>query len=619
VQGASQRFADTFDRVMSMHSLFKENWELFPLTPWQTEDSVTIFVADNDGLRGGAAPLNSSVRIHWRISTDCGQTWDVETFRPRGSTAFPTEPWNDKTMNFLGKEVDGLPGWRLDDEPWLGKGENAAESRGLTTEFNGYYSTIITLPDNGPYLGGSTLWPEGTVVEYFFTAEDSLMNLDTFPNRKALARNSLDLVETDPGREHDRREGWPFEAQVLPCPTWKQPLPVGQNDRILLVDCFGRRDYDLDVDTHFEREGIAVFPQVCQIYRETLDRLGLAYDFYRAGYGATRRSGAGIYSQPCRDTLSGGVIDYTGGMIRRYETSIWLFGEYNSKTLLDSCQVELSRFIDRDGIVFPESANLWIAGDDLCEDEELSDSALAPMSGLFWHDVAGLEPVTGGCPDDEGHAPPYRTYLSGGAGTVLQGAQVCGYWDCPVRHHPDDGVYAEASDPLLVYTPSVHEGECCASYLRHPSGSKVVLSLTGLELFSSVQERDCFAQAILGPSGFDVGIPDPRGNCELTVDVDGGVPATHPVVLYPNRPNPFNPSTLFSFSAPAGAHVELVVYDVAGRRVRVLARSAFTEGGRHEVLWDGRTDDGTLVASGVYFCHLVVGEERQTRKAVVLR
>ena len=70
-----------------------------------------------------------------------------------------------------------------------------------------------------------------------------------------------------------------------------------------------------------------------------------------------------------------------------------------------------------------------------------------------------------------------------------------------------------------------------------------------------------------------------------------------------NVPNPFNPKTRIRFELPQEGGVRLEVYDLVGRRVRTLLRGVFPEGS-HEVVWDGRSDAGTQLASGVYYCRL---------------
>ena len=88
--------------------------------------------------------------------------------------------------------------------------------------------------------------------------------------------------------------------------------------------------------------------------------------------------------------------------------------------------------------------------------------------------------------------------------------------------------------------------------------------------------------------------------------------------LYPNLPNPFNPTTLLSFDLPAAAPVRLQVLDGAGRVVRRLLDEA-RPAGLQRVVWDGRDDDGRPAASGTYFAHLVAGSERATRKMILVR
>ncbi|HEU4928257.1 MAG TPA: hypothetical protein VFU38_00385 [Candidatus Krumholzibacteria bacterium] len=43
------------------------------------------------------------------------------------------------------------------------------------------------------------------------------------------------------------------------------------------------------------------------------------------------------------------------------------------------------------------------------------------------------------------------------------------------------------------------------------------------------------------------------------------------------------------------------------------------EAGSHRIGWDGRSDNGTAVASGVYFCRMTVGSFSETRRMVLLR
>lgn len=69
--------------------------------------------------------------------------------------------------------------------------------------------------------------------------------------------------------------------------------------------------------------------------------------------------------------------------------------------------------------------------------------------------------------------------------------------------------------------------------------------------------------------------------------------------LHGAAPNPFNPRTTIAFDLERPGRARLVVYDLAGRQVRVLADETLGAG-RHEFIWDGVDQQGRRVASGVY-------------------
>ncbi len=86
-----------------------------------------------------------------------------------------------------------------------------------------------------------------------------------------------------------------------------------------------------------------------------------------------------------------------------------------------------------------------------------------------------------------------------------------------------------------------------------------------------------------------------------------------------NFPNPFNPMTTIAYELPAPARVSLTLYDIAGRHVRTLLDRTPLGAGRHEVLWDGRDDEGRSVASGVYLYRVEAGGEVDVRKMILLK
>ncbi len=88
--------------------------------------------------------------------------------------------------------------------------------------------------------------------------------------------------------------------------------------------------------------------------------------------------------------------------------------------------------------------------------------------------------------------------------------------------------------------------------------------------------------------------------------------------LYQNFPNPFNPATKIGFSLPQGGPATVVIYNVAGQLVDVLADGYF-EAGDHELVWDGRDRFNLSVSSGIYFYRLTSDNGIQTRKMTLIK
>ncbi len=88
--------------------------------------------------------------------------------------------------------------------------------------------------------------------------------------------------------------------------------------------------------------------------------------------------------------------------------------------------------------------------------------------------------------------------------------------------------------------------------------------------------------------------------------------------LGPAVPNPTKSSIGISYDLPYEVLVTLKVYNLSGQLVRSLVSGKEQAGFKHAA-WDGRSEDGSRVASGVYFYRLEAGSFKATRKIVVIR
>jgi immune inhibitor A len=90
------------------------------------------------------------------------------------------------------------------------------------------------------------------------------------------------------------------------------------------------------------------------------------------------------------------------------------------------------------------------------------------------------------------------------------------------------------------------------------------------------------------------------------------------IELSQNYPNPFNPNTFIEFSLERGAEVELIVYNLLGRKVKTLI-DGYTAPGTTRIEWDATADGNSELASGVYFYKLSVEDKEQRKKMLLIR
>jgi hypothetical protein len=90
------------------------------------------------------------------------------------------------------------------------------------------------------------------------------------------------------------------------------------------------------------------------------------------------------------------------------------------------------------------------------------------------------------------------------------------------------------------------------------------------------------------------------------------------LAIAPPSPNPYTAATREVYALPRAGTVRVEVYDVRGRRVRVLEDGPRATG-THAVVWDGNGDDGSPAAAGAYFIRLRTERDEVVRRVVRLR
>jgi hypothetical protein len=89
--------------------------------------------------------------------------------------------------------------------------------------------------------------------------------------------------------------------------------------------------------------------------------------------------------------------------------------------------------------------------------------------------------------------------------------------------------------------------------------------------------------------------------------------------LLQNFPNPFNSVTTIQYGLPKPSTITLAVYNLLGEEVAILIKNELQDPGYHAVTWDGRSAEGNVVVSGVYFTRMQAGDFVQTRKMLLIQ
>ncbi|HKW14735.1 MAG TPA: LamG-like jellyroll fold domain-containing protein [Candidatus Krumholzibacteria bacterium] len=220
---------------------------------------------------------------------------------------------------------------------------------------------------------------------------------------------------------------------------------------------------------------------------------------------------------------------------------------------------------------------------------------------------------------DDGHtqnvAGPVWSFTTGSAAPTVSltspngGESFAAGSNLPIRWTATDDVNVTSVDILLSRTG--------------PAGPFVTIKSgagnTGIETWSVVGpgSNNAFIKVIAhdGSNNTAFDVSDAAFTIQTPTGVDGKVPAVFGLGILSE--NPFSYTGRFNVSLAHAAHVNVTVYDVAGRRVAQLVDDSMAAG-QHVVQWNG--DDGhSRAASGVYFVRMQAAGLSFTKRVVLLR
>jgi len=168
---------------------------------------------------------------------------------------------------------------------------------------------------------------------------------------------------------------------------------------------------------------------------------------------------------------------------------------------------------------------------------------------------------------------------------------------------PDSTFTDDDGNNTLTYSATLSNGSALPSWIS----------------FNPSTRTFSFSPSVIGTTGIKVTASDAANataTCNFNLNVvdhsfihEPNGQIINDYKLYQNFPNPFNPSTVISYSLPFKSYVSLKIYDILGKEIAVLVNSNQNSG-----LYDVNLDMNKLnISSGLYFYSLTVKEMNSER------
>jgi parallel beta-helix repeat protein len=190
--------------------------------------------------------------------------------------------------------------------------------------------------------------------------------------------------------------------------------------------------------------------------------------------------------------------------------------------------------------------------------------------------------------------------------------------------------------PAIHNPPTNVNYELFADYIyltwEPPEGSNVdvleyQIYLNGV-IYATTTDLNCQISGLMSGETYNIGILIlyVDGISSDPVELDILYTGTNDIInletrLLGNHPNPFNPSTIISFSLnPEDAqNAKLEIYNLKGQKIKIFDTLPNGSLGTRGIIWNGTDQSEKPVSSGVYFYQLKTGDKTLSRKMLLMK
>jgi murein DD-endopeptidase MepM/ murein hydrolase activator NlpD len=358
--------------------------------------------------------------------------------------------------------------------------------------------------------------------------------------------------------------------------------------RLTAVDNAPIRNESVTSDIYGMSNGADFLDRVLIV--DGFDRFGAnwpyPYHFFSYTFGTAVIENHYSFDTVPNEAITDSIID-----LNDYHTVFWISGD---ESIEDESFNPMEQALIKDYL--ENGGNLFVNGSQIARDLDLDANPYATVEDdLFLHEYLKADYLTR---EINGHS------VSGIDNSIFQGMSLS-FGQSPYLIDSVDVIEPPTGNevtPCLEYGTNRFAG----IQYRGPFGNSshnggIVYCTFPFETITDAQNRIDFAERILNYFYEITSIPKKQENL---------FPQEY--ALLPNYPNPFNPSTIFTFTIPTPSKVELLVFNLLGQRICTVVQGNY-ESGIHQVNWDGRNDAGKLVGSGIYLARFSAQGKHSSR------
>ena len=281
--------------------------------------------------------------------------------------------------------------------------------------------------------------------------------------------------------------------------------------------------------------------------------------------------------------------------------------------------IAIVAFVLCSSLVFSQGRSFWITVKD---DYSAQDSAYLTF-GNFPSATYGIDSLTASC--KEAGAPPLppagfdsRWFnIPGRVNSWDLGLLALDYRSLTSVSGKDtflvstvntDGAALDANFTFAWPSSAYLAARCDSMFLVDPTGLLIAGGKVNMFTQQSVLITD--PGGTLGSANFKLRIyvygsqyPDANPCVISGVDLQQTSPIPQSFALHQNYPNPFNPTTTITFDIQKTSVADLSIYNILGQKVATL-HSGLLAPGSYSAVWDGTSDNGISLSSGVYFVRM---------------